>query len=193
MITVDQKPALEIPNNTYYRVLLCGRFYPYHKGHKYLIETALQKSQVVCIIVCQRNEQTVLGKQRAQWIKQSFPKQFENNRLQLFVLDQDQRGLPDRGAQQWAQAVLSVSGFQKEDIQAVFTSEAYQKEFANLLEADLVLVDPARKVESVSGSLIRSQAPGYQQHLEGHVLADIKDLDLADDQKHRSDKFNYQI
>jgi cytidyltransferase-like protein len=173
--------------------LICGRFYPYHLGHRYLIETALQQSEKVYLIVCQRKEQTIKAIQRVDWIKESFPEQYRNKQLQLFILDQDQQELPDRDSQQWAQAALQTTDCRQEDIEAVFTSERYQQSFADLLSSKLVLVDPQRNFRSISGSTIRNQQPGYQEYLEDHVLKDIQNLNLADDQEQRSLKFNYSV
>lgn len=159
--------------------LLCGRFYPYHLGHKAVIETALKSSSQVYILVCERDEQTIRAAERIAWIKDSFKDNPRVSDIFLYTLDQAKLGIPDRGASIWAKTAEDIIGFTPD---AVFTSEPYQKDYADCLKADLVLVDTDRKSYAVSATKIRNRIPGYEKFLEAHVLESIQGKQLAHDQ-----------
>ena len=53
--------------------LVIGKFYPPHRGHKYLIDTALAACEEVTVIVCYKKTETVPGELRASWIKKIHP------------------------------------------------------------------------------------------------------------------------
>jgi HTH-type transcriptional repressor of NAD biosynthesis genes len=48
--------------------LVIGKFYPPHRGHKYLIDTAVAQCESVTVIVCWKKSQRISGVLRAQWI-----------------------------------------------------------------------------------------------------------------------------
>lgn len=159
--------------------LLCGRFYPYHLGHKAVIEAALKSSAEVHILVCERKEQTIHAAERVAWIKDSFKDDVRVSDIFLYILDQAKLGIPDRGASIWAKTAEGIIGFSPD---AVFTSEPYQKDYADCLQAELVLVDSDRKAYAVSATKIRNRIPGYEKFLEAHVLQSIQGKQLIHDQ-----------
>lgn len=55
------------------RGLVVGKFYPPHRGHKFLIETALAQVDHLDIIVCVRLEQWIPGELRRQWLAEIHP------------------------------------------------------------------------------------------------------------------------
>jgi cytidyltransferase-like protein len=55
------------------RGLIVGKFYPPHKGHSFLIETALKQCDDLAIIVCVKKEETITGKLRAEWLQELHP------------------------------------------------------------------------------------------------------------------------
>lgn len=155
---------------------VCGRFYPYHAGHRFLIEAALEQSAHVWVCVCQRKEQTVDGETRADWIRESFSD--EADRLTVLVLDQEAAGLPDRDSALWAQAAKDLLGFEPD---AVFTGETYQRTYAEYLHAQIVLVDSERKARPISATAIREDLGAHTDFLEPHVLEAIAGIRLRDD------------
>jgi len=53
--------------------LVVGKFYPPHRGHKYLIETALSQSEHVTVFVFEKQDQIISGELRRSWIKATHP------------------------------------------------------------------------------------------------------------------------
>ena len=50
-----------------------GKFAPFHKGHEYLIETALKQTDKVYVIVNDAQEINTPIETRAKWIKDQYP------------------------------------------------------------------------------------------------------------------------
>lgn len=140
--------------------LVIGKFYPPHRGHKYLIETAVARCADVTVIVCWKEGQTISGIERARWIAANHPtvhvKLLDDNRL----ADNDSAG--------WAQNTLTILGFTPD---AVFTSEAYGDAYASHMGCIHVLVDKERTHVPISATLVRSDPVKYAQFLEPNVRA----------------------
>ena len=50
-----------------------GKFAPFHKGHEYLIETALKEMDKVIVVVYDTDLIDVPTQKRAEWIKKIYP------------------------------------------------------------------------------------------------------------------------
>lgn len=140
--------------------LVIGKFYPPHRGHKYLIETAVARSEEVTVIVCWKDGQSISGIERAKWIETIHPtvhvKLLDDNRL----TDDDSAG--------WAKNTLTILGFTPD---AVFTSEAYGDAYASHMGCIHVLVDKDRTHIPISATLVRSDPVKYAGFLEPNVRA----------------------
>ena len=140
--------------------LIIGKFYPPHRGHKYLIDTAIERSREVTVIVCYKAGQEISGVLRAQWIRRIHPtvhvKLLDDNRLR----DDDSAG--------WAESTVSVLGFVPD---AVFTSEAYGDTYASFMGCVHVLVDKERTHIPISATMVRSDPVKYAEFLEPCVRA----------------------
>ncbi len=55
------------------RGLVIGKFYPPHKGHSYLIETALEHADKVDVLVCDHPTYRIPAKKRAAWLNILHP------------------------------------------------------------------------------------------------------------------------
>jgi cytidyltransferase-like protein len=54
--------------------VVIGKFYPPHRGHKYLIDTALAQVEHLTVIVCDTPGQTIPAALRANWIQEIHPR-----------------------------------------------------------------------------------------------------------------------
>lgn len=160
-------------NFKYKNALIVGRFYPFHLGHKNMIRFALQDSERVHVIVCVRDEQTVTGEMRMEWIQKSFDYE---PRLNIILLFQDELGIPDDGSQIWANLAQDMVGAST-DIDAVVTSEPYQKEYAGLLGAELVLYNPERTFHPISATRLRADLEAHKDFLDPHVFQDLQGIE----------------
>ena len=141
------------------RGLVIGKFYPPHRGHKFLIETALAQVDHLDVLVCSRPEQTIPGDLRARWLQEIHPAA-------------DVRALADPGEDDnskfWAEYTLRILG-RAPDV--VFTSEDYGEAYARFLGCRHVMVDRERKQVPISGSVLRAAPLRYWEYLEPCVRA----------------------
>lgn len=141
------------------RGLVIGKFYPPHRGHKYLIETALKAVDHLDVLVCVRADQSISGYLRAQWLREIHP--------EARVLEVDDFG-EDDNSKAWAEYTRSILGYAPD---VVFTSENYGEAYAQYLGCQHVLVDPGRQEVPISATKVRSNPFEYWDFLEPCVRA----------------------
>lgn len=137
--------------------VVIGKFYPPHKGHEYLIETALQESDCVTVIVCDREGQIPHATLRAGWLRQRF----SNAEIVVTVDD-----LPDDDSVAWAKRTIEILGHVPD---AVFTSEAYGDPYAEAMGCKHVCVDQTREAVPISGTRIRENPLTHWEFLSPAV------------------------
>jgi NadR type nicotinamide-nucleotide adenylyltransferase len=128
------------------RGAVIGKFLPFHSGHRYLIETALERADAVDVIVVARAADDPGGELRARWIREALPD------VRVTLLDGDAEGLAHEDSEGWAALTIRVLGGRPD---VVFTSEDYGEAWALALGCDHVLVDRRRRTVPISGTLIR--------------------------------------
>jgi HTH-type transcriptional regulator, transcriptional repressor of NAD biosynthesis genes len=134
-----------------------GKFYPPHRGHRHLIETALRDVDELSIIICGRPDEHPEPDLRASWLEEMFPEA----RIKLI----DDRYDPTDSAL-WAQLTVEWLGF-KPDV--AFTSESYGPRWASLMGCVHVAVDPERTQFPVSGLSVRSNPMANWRFLDPPV------------------------
>lgn len=141
------------------RGLVIGKFYPPHRGHKHLIDTARPHVDRLTAIVCAKPEQVPSGELRAGWLREIHPD--VDVRLVDDCLDPDD-------SQAWAEYTVRSLGYIPD---VVFTSEEYGEPYARFLGCRHVLVDLARQSMPVSGTQVRADPLGCWEYLEPPVRA----------------------
>ncbi|HCQ31437.1 TPA: histidine kinase [Candidatus Collierbacteria bacterium] len=138
--------------------LVIGKFYPFHKGHQFLIKTALKNSASVTVIVCQTDRYLIPAEIRAGWIRETFPK------VEVRILNHDASLDSDSTnvSKAWADLTIKFLGFAPE---AVFTSELYGEPYAKFMGSHHCLVDLKRNIFPISASKIRSDLDKYWDYL----------------------------
>ncbi len=135
--------------------LVIGKFYPPHRGHKYLIDTAKAECEELTVVLCWKRSETIPGYLRADWLKKIHPdvhvKVIEDNKL----ADDDSEG--------WAKFTLDILGYVPD---AVFTSESYGDPYASFLGSTHVLVDKARTFIPISATIVRKDPLASAPYLE---------------------------
>ena len=136
--------------------LVLGKFYPPHNGHLYLIDTAIENSEVVHVLACHNPTQTIPGKLRVKALQEIY----ESN-PNVIIHSVDDGDMPqyeheckslDEFYGYWVPFVYNEVG----NLDCVFTSENYGDDFAKYLGIEHYLVDRERKKHSVSGTKIRT-------------------------------------
>jgi HTH-type transcriptional repressor of NAD biosynthesis genes len=141
------------------RGLVIGKFYPPHRGHKFLIDTALAQVDHLDVLICVRPEQTISGELRAQWLREMHPS--------ACVRAIDDPGKDDDSAF-WAKYTVRILGHAPD---VVFTSEDYGEAYARLLGCRHVMVDRERTRVTVSARAIRAAPLRHWEYLEPCVRA----------------------
>ncbi len=143
--------------------LVIGKFCPPHKGHALVVERALADTQRVIVVVFDAPACPWPVARRVAWLGRLFPT--------VRVLS-----LPDLpGAQdaQWWRYELMFRRALDERVTHVFSSELYGRRLAASLGAQSVEVDPERRLQPISATLIRQDPRRFREFLEPFVFAAI--------------------
>ena len=141
------------------RGLVIGKFYPPHRGHRFLIDTALAQVDHLDVLICVRPEQTIPGELRARWLRETHPS--------AFVRAIDDPG-EDDNSEFWAEYTVRILGNAPD---VVFTSEDYGEAYAGFLGSRHVMVDRERTHVAVSARAIRAAPLRHWEYLEPCVRA----------------------
>jgi NadR type nicotinamide-nucleotide adenylyltransferase len=141
------------------RGLVIGKFYPPHRGHKFLIETALREADHLDVLICVLAGQTISGDLRERWLREIHP--------QANVMQIEDIGYDD-DSEVWAAYTKKLLGYAPD---VVFTSEDYGDAYARFLRCRHVLVDRNREQVPISATKIRSNPQAYWDYLEPCVRA----------------------
>jgi len=144
----------------YRHSVVIGKFYPPHRGHKHLIDTALSKSERVSVIVVFTPGQSIPGERRAAWIREIHP------RAEVLLVEQG--NLDDHDSPGWAKATIAWLGKTPD---AAFTSEAYGEPWSRAMGCANELVDMARATVPISGTKVRENPLAAWEFLEPSVRA----------------------
>ena len=134
--------------------LVIGKFYPFHHGHKFLIEYASEYVDQVTVIVCYKQTDTIPALYRVNWIKETHPS--------AIVLSVSCDHLVDDDSGAWADTVRNMIGVPD----FVFTSEDYGDPFCVFLGSTHILVDKQRLHVPISATLIRSNPLAHFERLD---------------------------
>jgi HTH-type transcriptional repressor of NAD biosynthesis genes len=140
--------------------VVVGKFYPPHRGHKFLIDTAVSHSEEVTVIVCdKKNAHLIPGELRGQWIREIHPG------VRVLVIDDV---YSDDDSVEWARLTIGWLGRAPE---AVFTSEDYGDRYAACMGSQHIMVDKERAYIPCSGTAIRADPLGHWEYIEPPVKA----------------------
>jgi HTH-type transcriptional regulator, transcriptional repressor of NAD biosynthesis genes len=138
--------------------LIVGKFYPPHRGHKHLIDSARLQVDRLIVIVAHHPAQTIPGELRKTWLEEIHP----DCEIHLVPdeLDDDSR--------QWAEFTTK---YLRRAPDVFFSSEDYGPEYAQLMGARHVMIDRARSTVPISGTAVRAAPLDHLDYLEPCVRA----------------------
>ncbi len=163
--------------------LVVGKFWPPHRGHQLLLETAAaQVAELLVLVYASPDSATHPATVRAQWLRELYRTdalaagpRIGSTPLRIFALSAEADGVPPDSAdddtqrefvRQWlAQRQLRVD--------VVFSSEAYGPGFARHLGVAHVAVDNERLRVPVSGTRVRAGAAAVAAYLHPLVAAQL--------------------
>lgn len=139
------------------RGLIVGKFYPPHRGHHFLIDSARMRVDELHVIVCATPEQEPAGELRAAWLRELHPA------VRVLLIDDT---LDPDDSKLWAEHSIRWLGFVPDQ---VFSSEDYGERFAHYLGCAHVQVDKARRAVPISGTQVRADPLACWDFLESPV------------------------
>ncbi len=148
--------------------LTIGKFAPLHKGHQFLIETALSRADKLIVIIYDCPEITSIPLSvRAGWIKKLYP--------EVMIIkaygSPKKIGKDEEAIKAQTDYILQkVFGYK---ITRFFSSEWYGEYVSKALGAENVIVDADRKKFPISGSLSRSGIEKYKDMISQDVYRDL--------------------
>ncbi|MCC3152475.1 AAA family ATPase [Hymenobacter sp. BT770] len=161
--------------------LVVGKFWPLHKGHQLLLETAAaQVTELVLLVYANPDSDTMPAAVRAGWIRELYRgdeisegPRISGTPLRIYALSAEADGVPPDAADDATQREFVRRWLAQHDIHVdvVFSSEAYGPGFAQHLGAAHVAVDTARQQMPISGSMVRSNPAAFAQYLHPLVAA----------------------
>jgi NadR type nicotinamide-nucleotide adenylyltransferase len=139
--------------------VVIGKFYPPHRGHSFLITTALAQCNHLVVIVCGRPTDTIPGAVRGEWLKELHPT------AEVNVIDDR---YDEKDSRVWAENTIRWLG-RAPDV--VFTSEDYGDRYSALMGAQHVCVDKARNTVAISATTVRKDPFVHWDFIERPVRA----------------------
>jgi nicotinamide riboside kinase len=149
--------------------LVVDKFWPPHRGHQLLLETAAaQVAELLVLVYANPDDARYPAPQRAAWLRElyrgdevSLGPRIGATPLRIVALTAEADQLPpdtadDHTHREFVRQWLASHGYA---IDVVFSSEAYGPGFAAHLGAAHVLVDAARQQVPVSGTALRAELP----------------------------------
>jgi HTH-type transcriptional repressor of NAD biosynthesis genes len=134
-----------------YATGLCvGKFYPPHKGHEYLINTAHKQCDTLHVVICGKQGQKPKAELRLEWLQEISAAAATTTCIRFSWIEDVYD--PD-DSQLWADLAVEWLGKAPD---AVFTSESYGDPWAKCIGCDHVLVDMSRISVPVSGTMVRA-------------------------------------
>jgi HTH-type transcriptional repressor of NAD biosynthesis genes len=153
--------------------LVVGKFYPPHRGHRYLIGRAAALCARVTVLVMAAGSETVPPGDRVAWLQASCAD------LPAVTVAGVRCDVPvDFGSETiWAAQVAvmrtALEGNGRPPVDAVISSEPYGDELAARFGAEHVCIDSSRTMVAVSASQIRADLAGCWDDLLAPVRASL--------------------
>ena len=145
-----------------------GKFAPFHKGHEYLIETALKESDELYVVIYDTDVTEISVEKRAKWITDRF-----NDVKIIYAYDSPkQYGLDDESVKiQMEYLTKKIDGI---PVNCFFSSEPYGEKVAQYLNIENRIVDISRQQVPISAGLIRKDIEKHKMFLDEKVYKEIK-------------------
>lgn len=146
-----------------------GKFAPLHKGHQYLIETALKEMDEFIVVVYDTDVIDLKSNKRANWIKSLYP----DVKIKYAHNPPSQYGLDKESVKIQMEYLSNI--IKDEKVTHFYSSEKYGKSVADYLGIIDRRVDEKRKTVPISATVIRNDLDKNKEFLEPRVYKDIKD------------------
>jgi len=148
--------------------LTLGKFAPLHKGHQYLIETALAEVDRLVVLVYDCPETTTCPLPiRANWIRQLYPT------VEVIEAWDGPAAIGDTPEIRRLQEDFILRVLAGREISDFYSSEFYGDHVSKALEARDRRIDPPRETFPVSGTSVRDDPYSCREYLDAVVYRDL--------------------
>ena len=145
-----------------------GKFAPSHKGHQYLIETALKEMDKFYIVIYETDVINIPIQTRANWIKKLYP--------QVEILyayhPPKQYGLDEKSVKIQMDYLLPI--IQNLNCTHFYSSEKYGEKVAKYLNIIDRRVDEKREIIPIRATNIRENLEKNKEKIEEFIIKDIE-------------------
>lgn len=145
-----------------------GKFAPLHKGHQFLIETALKEMDEFYVVIYDTDVINIDVKKRADWIKKLYP----NVKIIYAYNSPKQYGLDTESVKIQMEYLSNL--IQGIPVTHFYSSELYGEKVAEYLHIENRLVDFNRTKYPITATSIRKDYNKEIKYLEDFVYKDLK-------------------
>lgn len=139
--------------------VVAGKFYPYHNGHKALLEFAADLSEHLDVLLVSNENEEISPYVRALAIYETL----HSHDITVHIVDDPYTDdTTDRSSAIWASLTKFILGYIPD---VVVASETYGERWANEMATDFVSFDPSRTQVPVSGTMCRANAFVNSQYM----------------------------
>lgn len=147
--------------------LTLGKFAPLHKGHQYIIETALNEVDELFLMIYDTDVTTIPLSVRANWIRKLYPQ------VKVIECWDGPDGYSNERSFEILQENYIKSMLKGQPITKFYSSEFYGDHVSQALSAEDRRVNEKRDVVPISGTMIREDPFKYREFISDEVYKDL--------------------
>ncbi|PLT48018.1 Nicotinamide-nucleotide adenylyltransferase, NadR family [Paenibacillus pasadenensis] len=147
--------------------LTLGKFAPLHKGHQYMIETALREVDELIVVIYETTVTPIPLQVRAGWIRKLYPS------VRVVEAWDGPDGYSDDREHEIREEQYILGLLKGEQVTNFYSSEFYGKHMSLALGAVDRRVDEARGQVPVSATMVRSDPYRYRHFVSDLVYRDL--------------------
>ncbi len=144
-----------------------GKFAPLHKGHQFLIETALKEMDELYVVVYDTDITRISVEDRANWIKRLYPSVkilYAFNSPKRYGLDEESVNI------QMKYLTEIIKGI---PVTHFYSSEPYGEKVSEYLNIENRVIDMEKKIVPISASIVRKDIKNNKEYLEEFIFKDL--------------------
>ena len=151
-----------------HKAFVFGKFLPFHKGHEAMINFAAGRCDLLTVLVCCSNLETVSVSERKNWLVDTF---YDRPNIVVQIFEYDEDVLPNTSTTSADVSKVWAAAFKVlfPDYTTVVTSEGYGSLVAGYMGIEHMSFDVGRRLFPVSGTQIRKDIAGNWRYLPDGV------------------------
>ncbi|WP_058302003.1 AAA family ATPase [Gorillibacterium timonense] len=147
--------------------LTLGKFAPLHKGHQFMMETALQEVEELIVVIYDTGVTTIPLHVRANWIRTLYPT------VRVIEAWDGPDGYSNDREHEIREETYILGLLGGEQVTHFYSSEFYGEHMSRALGAVDRRVDEDRKQVPISATMIRSNPHAYREFVSDIVYRDL--------------------